>query len=197
MTAWAGISAEQGWRADTYNLLATLLHKPAEENLLEMLRNLDFAEDPVGTQPLAQAWRGLAVAARETRSEALRAEYQQLFIGMSRGEIVPYASWYLTGFLMEKPLARIRSDLRALGLKRHDRVREPEDHIAALFEVMTLLIRRNDRQQNPFFEQHIAPWALRLFQDLRAAPHAVFYGAVADLGCEFMHLEQNLLSFTE
>jgi TorA maturation chaperone TorD len=197
MTPDPEIDEEQTWRADTYSLLANLLKAPPSQDLLERLRYIPVDEAEALRQPIARAWMRLSESARENEPAAIAREYHALFIGMTRGEILPYASWYLTGFLMEKPLADLRSDLAAIGIQRHENVREPEDHIAALFEVMTLLIRRSDPRQADFFNRHIANWAQNLCRDLRKAPHAAFYRPVAHLAREFLTLEQNLLSLTD
>jgi TorA maturation chaperone TorD len=197
MTNLLVIAEEQAWRADTYSLLANLLQAPPEKSVLERLKTLRFEESDSSEQPLIQTWKDLSASARNTKPESIRLEYHDLFIGMTRGEIVPYASFYLTGFLMEKPLAGIRNDLAAAGIQRLAHVREPEDHIAALFEVMTLLIRRNDERQDNFFQRHIFSWAPRLFRDIANARHAVFYEAVANLASEFMTLERQLIEFDE
>lgn len=193
----SGITEEQSWRANTYNLLATLLQAPPEQCVVESLQEICLEKLDYSEQPIGQAWTHLSHAAQETRLEQVREEYHKLFIGINRGEILPYASWYLTGFLMEKPLAQLRNDLLTLGIKRHENVCEPEDHVAALFEVMTLLIRSNDSRQNPFFEQHIAPWAPRLFKDIANARQSNFYYAVANLAAEFIHLEQKLVELAQ
>ncbi|CSB61054.1 Putative formate dehydrogenase-specific chaperone [Vibrio cholerae] len=123
-------------------------------------------------------------------------EYQELFIGIGRGEVVPFASWHLTGSLMEKPLADIRDDLSRLGLERDEQVREPEDHISALCETMAYLCEESgdenaaEETQQAFFNRHIAPWFGKLVSQIRQAPHAQFYLAVAQLLDAFLSLEQ-------
>jgi TorA maturation chaperone TorD len=197
LTSTSEIAEEQEWRAATYHLLANLLQAPPENTILRILGNLTPENFDRSGGPIVQAWKQLAIAARGTDPELIRKEFHELFIGMTRGEILPYASWYLTGFLMEKPLAEIRKDLVSIGIKRHDNVREPEDHIAALFEVMTLLIRRNDDRQSLFFNRHIATWAQRLFSDIAKSNRADFYRSVACLAAEFVILEQLLFELAQ
>jgi len=120
-------------------------------------------------------------------------EYHALFVGLGRGELVPYGSWYLTGFLMEAPLGELRRDLERLGFDRQDGVREPEDHIAALCEVMAMLAGPSAADldtQRAFFDRHLGAWADRFFGDLATAEAAVFYRAVGRLGQAFVELEK-------
>jgi TorA maturation chaperone TorD len=121
-----------------------------------------------------------------------------LFIGLGRGELVPYGSWYVTGFLMERPLAELRVDLKRLGMERQEDVHEPEDHVAALCETMSLLVLSGDEapfdEQREFFSKHLAPWIGRFFGDLAAAPSAHFYRSVGLLGERFMEVERTYFS---
>jgi TorA maturation chaperone TorD len=136
----------------------------------------------------------LAVAESRAEETALREEYDRLFIGLGRGEIVPYGSWYLTGFLMEQPLARLRSDLAELGIERQADVKEPEDHAGALCDAMAIMIAGDDpvpiERQARFFAQHIEPWLERLFHELQRADSARFYRAVGLLGEQFIEVER-------
>lgn len=191
------VAEEREWRANTYQLLATLFQSPPNANLLKSLREISPNEAEGNGQPIANAWIHLSGTANNIEPIAVRKEYHELFIGMNRGEILPYASWYLTGFLMEKPLAKIREDLFKMGIERRENVHEPEDHIAALFEVMVLLIQAGDVRQNDFFEQHIFNWTPRLFNDIRNARSAVFYSSVAILAAEFIQLEKQLIDLTK
>ena len=135
----------------------------------------------------------LADAAARGTPGVLGDEYLALFIGLGRGEVVPYGSWYMTGFLMEQPLARLRSDLAELGIERQEGVREPEDHAAALCDAMALLISGDDPApvalQSRFFARHMEPWMGKFFRDLQQAPSARFYRAVGQLGEQFMDVE--------
>ena len=188
--------AEQA-RADVYALLGGLLAKPPDAALLGMLQRIPVAETP-DDATMAAAWATLKQSAGRARVEAVAEEYQDLFIGIGRGELVPYGSWYMTGFLMEKPLTELRVDLRRFGLQRQDEVHEPEDHAAALCETMSLLAASGAEvtfeQQRGFFAKHVEPWMGRFFGDLAVAPSARFYRAVALLGERFLEVERTHFS---
>jgi TorA maturation chaperone TorD len=143
------------------------------------------------------AWAVLQQAASQAVVDDLADEYQELFVGIGRGELLPYGSWYLTGFLMEKPLAELRTDLGRLGFERQAETREPEDHAAALCETMSLIIASGAAisyaQQRDFFRKHLAPWMGRFFADMAAAKSARFYRAVGILGEQFLEIERNYL----
>lgn len=179
-------------RADIYALLANLLRKIPDQEMLDWLASLE----PEGEEdnPMTRAWAAVAMMAKRSQVENLDDEFHGLFIGMARGELVPYGSWYMTGSLMEKPLARLRDDLALLGFERQESVFEPEDHLAALCEVMSLLISENRGYgtQQEFWSQHMKPWAERFFRDLQNAKHAVFYTTVGLLGEAFMQQEDAL-----
>jgi len=185
---------EQHYRAGAYSLLASLLRAIPEQSTLEQLTQLATLNEQ--QDELALAMHMLGLAAQGSSSQQLDDEFHALFIGLGRGELVPYGSWYLTGFLMEKPLATLRDDLAALGYERQADIHEPEDHVAALCEVMAMLI--NDGKplltQQTFFEAHLATWLDRFFTDLSEAKHAVFYRAVGRFGKAFTELEQHYLA---
>ena len=187
---------EHFWRANTYSLLARLLSSPPDNQLLETLSAIDLPTNE-HAQPLARAWKNLAVTAAAVEVNSIADEYQQLFIGITRGELLPYASFYLSGFLMEKPLALLREDLGKLGMQRQDNVHEPEDHAAALCEVMSLLIQDHQSTESGFFMKHLAPWLGLFFADLKQAEAANFYCAVAELGTAFFDFEKNYLVMPE
>jgi len=178
-------------RGNVYALLGNLLAGPPDSATLQMLRGI--APEADDDSLLAAAWQMLAVAASRTDHESLREEYDALFIGVGRGELVPYGSWYLTGFLMEQPLAQLRGDLRELGIERQAGVHEPEDHAAALCDTMALLITADEPaslgRQHGFFARHIEPWVPRFFRDLQQAKSARFYRAVGQLGELFIGVE--------
>ena len=178
-------------RGNVYALLGNLLAGPPDANLLQLLQ--DISPDPDDDSLLASSWRILAAAAAHANLDVLREEYDALFIGIARGEVVPYASWYLTGFLMEQPLADLRGDLQALGIQRRPDVHEPEDHVAALCDTMALLINSDAptplEDQYRFFGRHLEPWVARFFGDLQHAKSSEFYRAVAQLGEQFIGIE--------
>jgi TorA maturation chaperone TorD len=186
-------------RGRTYALLGNLLAGPPEPVLLDLLRGI--AADTDAESGLARAFADLRAAAKAAGSQVLLAqEYHVLFIGLGRGELLPYASWYLTGYLMEAPLARLRADLARLGFERQDAVREPEDHAAALCEVMALLAGGGEEpavpfaEQQSFFRSHLEGWLPAFFKDLEGAGSARFYRAVGGLGGRFMDFEQGYFS---
>lgn len=185
-------------RAGVHELLAGLLARPADAEMLERLRGIGDVDAADG--PLAMGWQLLRTAAREADPEALRHEYTTLFIGVGRGELVPFGSWYLTGFLMEKPVALLRRDLDRLGIERQSGVVESEDHIAGVCDAMALIIRAGDEipfdLQRDFFATHVEPWAGRFFDDLQIASGADFYRSVGFFGASFMDVERQLLDMS-
>jgi TorA maturation chaperone TorD len=182
-------------RSAVYKLLGVLLAGPPDAALVELLRGLDVAATPTDTL-MHPAWRDLRDAALATDSGQLEGEYFNLFIGLGRGELVPYASWYLHGFLMEKVLASLRRELAAVGFQRRAGVAEPEDHVAALCEIMGMIILDSELylKESEFFAAYIGSWMPRFFADLEAAEMAVFYRAVAGLGRQFIDVEGQYLS---
>jgi TorA maturation chaperone TorD len=175
-------------RAAEYALLARLLASAPDHDLLAALTRLTGNDTPLG---LAHA--GLAAAASATDAGTVEQEYFDLFVGLGRGELLPYASFYLTGFLHERPLARVREDLVALGVERDETRSEPEDHIALLCDVMAGLAGARfdaaEAEEARFFARHFQPWAGRFFADLETARSARFYHAVADYGRVFLEIE--------
>ena len=191
-TMVTAVADEDAVRGNVYALLGHLLSVPPDATMLGTLASIS---PPSGDRSLLTAsWRMLGEAAGRATPAALRDEYQALFIGLGRGEVVPYGSWYLTGFLMELPLARLRGDLQDLGIERQAGVSEPEDHAAALCDSMALMIGGDEpvavARQSQFFARHIEPWMGRFFRDLQQAPSAHFYRAVGQLGEQFLEVER-------
>ena len=157
---------ENQYRAGAYSMLAALLRQPPQQEELNVVMGLADAVEEKDDFAIAMSMLGLA--AQSAKPTELDDEYHSLFIGLGRGELVPYGSWYLTGFLMEKPLSVLRDDLAAMGFTRSDGTCEPEDHVAALFEVMVLLINENRSltEQATFFDAHISSWLGQFFNDL-------------------------------
>ncbi|PSV78336.1 molecular chaperone [Photobacterium damselae] len=179
-------------RIEIYNLLAHLLRQSPSQDVLDWLADLDVegTNDPHQSS-MAAAWPLLKLAAQKATPIAVAEEYQDLFIGIGRGDVVPYGSWYLTGSLMEMPLAHLRSDLKQLGYERNESVKEPEDHIAALLEVMAMLMEGGDEHlQRTFFNRHLAPWCEKVSTDIKTAKSAVFYTAVGELALQFLTVEK-------
>ncbi|MDD1792895.1 molecular chaperone TorD family protein [Enterovibrio sp. ZSDZ42] len=177
-------------RQSIYGLLAHLFRQAPDEQSLDWLSTLETEgdEQPAG---MAAAWSVLKLTASNTTPTQAADEYQLMFIGVGRGEVVPFGSWYLTGSLMELPLALLREDLRRLGYERQDGTKEPEDHFAALLEVMAMLVEEaNEAEQAYFFNRHIAAWFERLCEDTKRAHASVFYAAVAELAQRFLMIEK-------
>ena len=173
-------------RALVYRLLGHALAQPPDAVLLGRLARLDGNDSPIGT-----ALRDLAAQAGIVSAPDARVEYDTLFIGVARGELMPYASYYLTGFLHERPLARLRADLDRLGLARRSGRSDPEDHIATVCEVMASLIERPaSPAQAKFFSRHLEPWATRFFTDLEAAASARLYRPVGAIGRLMIELDR-------
>src|SRR5262249_6872394 len=139
--------------------------------------------------PLGRAHAILADAASVAVASEIEREYFDLFVGLGRGELLPYASYYLTGFLNERPLSRLRDDLAALGIERVENNSEPEDHAATLCEIMAGFAAARfpaSRQvQRDFFEKHVSRWMGRLFADMEKAENAGFYRSVGMFGRVF------------
>lgn len=182
------ISEIDSARAQEYALLAALLGRAPDADLLGRLAQLRGDATPLG---LAHA--DLAEAAADTNADKVEREFFNLFIGVGRGELLPYGSYYLTGFLHERPLARLRQDLIELGIERAEGVAEPEDHAAILCEVMAGIITRKfpapQDADRDLFEKHMRPWIGRFFADLEQAQEAKFYRRVGRLGRAFIEIE--------
>ena len=189
--AATGVADEDILRADLYDLLGALLARPPNRALLDHLATLSGDGGEIG-----RAVTALARVARATTEQAAEREFTALFIGLARGELLPYASYYLTGFLHEKPLALLRDDMARLGIARAERVHEPEDNVASLSEMMSGLIRGRFgapaplATQRDFFNRHLAPWAGHFFADLEAAKGSVLYAPVGALGRAFVEVER-------
>jgi TorA maturation chaperone TorD len=195
------VGAEDAARAALYGLLATLLRVVPTERTLGTLRGLDPTG---GRDAFALAWEGVGLAAGQMSQSEADDEYHRLFIGLGRGELIPYGSWYQTGFLMELPLGELRRDLAALGFEREPGVCEPEDHVAALCEVMAQLAADPElpadlaiERQRAFYRAHLAPWIARFCADLEDAPGAPLYASVGRLAGAFFELEGHYLELEE
>lgn len=168
-------------RSEQYRFLALMLAASPDRQMLAHVAQLQGDSTPLG-----RAFNALAEAAKVADHSAVQREFFELFIGVGRGELLPYASFYQTGFLNERPLAVLRDDLARLGVARAAGRHEPEDHIAILLEVMADLIA-GDLAASPdvqaaFFNRHLAPWAGQFFDDLAIAPSAQLYRPLAEIG---------------
>jgi TorA maturation chaperone TorD len=177
------VADEDRMRADCYRLLGRLLAAPPSSDLLDAVGRMLGGQGEFGA-----AVDALAGAARDIDAEAASREFHDLFIGLARGELVPFASYYRTGFLYEKPLAKLRADMERFGIASADNASDPEDHIAAICEMMAGLIGGDFgvpaalAVQKQFFDTHLAPWAPRFFADLEKAEAARLYRPVGRLG---------------
>jgi len=189
------IDEEQQYRASAYALIAALLRAVPDQQMLDRLDGLSQETTAEGDE-LLLAMSTLALSAKIHTLASIDDEFHNLFIGLGRGEVVPYGSWYLTGFMMEKPLSDLREDLAKLGYQRNESVIEPEDHIAALCEVVSLMITESTdlSEQNKFFQAHMASWVGQFFNDLSKAKSAVFYKAVGRFAAAFIALETEYFS---
>ena len=182
---------EDRMRADLYGFLGALLAAPPNAALLKKSAALTGDESELG-----RAIHALSRVASAITPEAVESEFNTLFIGVGRGELLPYGSYYLTGFLNEKPLAALRDDMKALAIERTPGVFESEDHIASLLEMMAGMITGRfgrpvplDRSRD-FFDRHVGNWANHFFSDLKSARNSVFYVPVGSVGHAFMDIER-------
>jgi TorA maturation chaperone TorD len=175
-------------RGQEYALLAALLSRAPGADLLTRLSRLSGDASPLGIAHIA-----LGEAAARVDADAVQQEYFNLFIGIGRGELLPYGSYYLTGFLNERPLARLRADLAELGIVRAENNVEPEDHAGTLCEIMSGLAGGRfpapEGAQRTLFDRHMAPWIGRFFTDLERMEGAAFYSRVGALGRVFIEIE--------
>jgi TorA maturation chaperone TorD len=185
---------EETARSELYGLLALVYYAPPATEYIAQLR-VAATDAPAAGAFLEEPWRALVGQARSLSDEAIHLEYNVLFGGMSKPEVYLYGSHFLSGFLNEKPLARLRTDLAGLGLARDEGMPETEDHFAYLCEVMRYLIAGDDvavanlTRQREFFTTHIQPWVMTMCDDLQKHPKAQFYAAVAELTRAFMSVE--------
>ena len=192
----AGSSAldEETARAEVYGMLAALYYAPPTPELLARLR-VAATEAPAAGGFLEEPWRVLVGAGRDLTDAAIQAEYDGLFGGVGKPEVYLYSSHFLSGFLNEKPLAALRTDLAALGLARDDAMSETEDHFACLCEVMRYLIAGDDAaaanltQQQKFFATHLQPWTARMCDTIVGHPKARYYAALAEFTRAFLSVE--------
>lgn len=191
------IAEEERLRADLYDFVGKLLSAPPSADTLKSCAALSGDDTDLG-----QAIGALAKVAKGFGAARAEREYNALFIGLGRGELLPYASYYLTGFLNEKPLAGLRRDMARLGITRDPDVFEPEDNIASLCEMMAGLIDGRFgapaelEAQQSFFNTHVGPWAKHFFTDLEGAKGSVLYAPVGAVGRVFMEIEREAFRMT-
>ena len=189
------INNEDQLRADMYSFLANLFRAEPSAELVNQLTKLESDESPIG-----KSIKTLSKLASSLDLPTIRDEYVRIFIGVGRGEILPFASYYLTGFLKDKPLAKLRNDMKEIGIQLAENVKEPEDHIASLFDMMSGLIlgkfskKFSIGEQKDFFNKHLAPWVDLLMRDIESSRIAVFYSPIGTIGREFMEIERSSFS---
>jgi TorA maturation chaperone TorD len=185
------VAPEDLLRAQCYRLLARFLSSPPTNEDLAAGAQLTGDESALG-----RAISAFAHVCARSQARAVAQEYHDLFIGLVRGELIPYGSYYLTGFLHEKPLAKLRQDMSRLGVERERKVSEPEDHIASLCEMMAGFIDGSFGrvlaldEQKAFFAAHIGNWAPVLFRDMEAAKASVLYATLGSVGRVFLEIEE-------
>jgi len=185
---------EETARAEIYGLLSQLFYAAPSPELLGQLQ-VAVTQAPNAGGFLEEPWRNLVASARGLSHAQISAEFNSLFGGVGKPEVYLFGSHYLSGFLNEKPLVRLRDDLASLGLARSQDMSETEDHAAYVFEVMRYLIAGDDvtvsnlTQQMAFFSQHLQPWVSLMCQAIQAHPQAVFYARLADFTAAFMGVE--------
>ena len=188
--AQSGVLKEEELRARFYLLLSRLLGKVADDQLFNVIQNLEIDNSKIG-----QALGQLKTLTENISVKSAAEEYDELFIGVTQGELIPFKSYYLTGYLNEKPLAELRDDMERLGIAKSDIVSEPDDHVAFLMEMMHGLIVGSFGdpstvfEQNEFFEKHISCWVPKFFEDLENANAAKFFVPVGRIGKLFMEIE--------
>lgn len=192
------ISDEDLARADLYGLLASLFFEPPSNDLLHRIAAsaaYGNGQDAPQEADLTIAWKALVDLAAQSNEKDWKAEYEEYFIGVGKPEVFLYGSYYLAGFLNEKPLVQLRDDLATLGIRGSESITETEDHIATLCEVMRYLIAGEDlgvsnlTQQKKFFNDHIRPWADNFFDAVQRKSEIRHYQVVADLARSFFAME--------
>jgi TorA maturation chaperone TorD len=193
---------EERARADVYGLLARLWSAPPDADVVRQLQPVAESPDEAGGH-LAAPWNAMVSALSNTGIEAAAEEYEALFQGVGKPEVFLYGSYYLSGFLNERPLVALRDDLRQLGLARDAARAETEDHVTFVFEVMRYLIAGDDmavcnlETQRRFFRAHLQPWIERLCEAVDAHPRAAAYRAISGLTRAFMQIETQAFDMLE
>ena len=189
------LAEEDVLRADMYAFLASLFRKEPSDELIQSVAALEGDKTPIGS-----ACSTLARLAGSMDNELIRNEYVSVFIGVGRGEVLPFASYYLTGFLNDRPLANLRKNMAEMGIERVQNVKEPEDHISSVFDIMVGMIRGDFgraftlAEQAQFYRKHIETWAGMLMSDIEVAKTAVFFAPVGTIGKLFIEIESQAFS---
>jgi len=190
------LAEEDHLRAQLYQLIAAPFSAPPSAEVLQA-----FAAIEGDNSRLGQALKACADAAGRATQEAEDDAYHELFIGIGSGVLVPFGSYYLTGFLHEKPLAKLRNDMDALGIQHNPDVKEPEDHIASVLEMMAGLIEgrygttASLAEQKKFYDAHVSSWASHFFKDLSETKQSAFFAALGVVGSIFMEIEAQAFEY--
>lgn len=191
-----GLAPEDFLRAQLYQLIAAPFSAPPTSEILAAFAAIDGDNSRLG-----QALKSCAAAAAHASPEAEDDAFHELFIGIGSGVLIPFGSYYLTGFLHEKPLAKLRDDMAALGVEHNPDIKEPEDHIASVLEMMAGLIEgrygpaASLAEQKKFYDAHVNSWAPHFFKDLSETKQSAFYAAVGVLGSIFMEIEAQAFDY--
>ena len=185
---------EETARSELYGILASVLYASPAIELIAQIR-VAATDTPAAGAFLEEPWRNFVGVTRSMSDQAIKDEYDALFGGVGKPEVYLYGSHYLSGFLNEKPLARLRTELQSLGLERSEVMSDTEDHFAYLCEVMRYLIAGEDvavanlTRQREFFSTHIQPWVSLMCDDIQNNNKAKFYASLAELTRAFMGIE--------
>jgi TorA maturation chaperone TorD len=185
---------EETARSEIYGLIASVLYALPAIELIAQIR-IAVTDTPAAGAFLEEPWRQFVGVARSMTDQAIKDEYDVLFGGVGKPEVYLYGSHYLSGFLNEKPLARLRTELASLGLERSEAMSDTEDHLAYLCEVMRYLIAGEDvavanlTRQREFFAAHIQPWANQMCDAIQTNTKANFYASLAELIRAFISVE--------
>lgn len=189
------VDVEDQVRADFYALLAHLLSRAPDDRVLQSIVITQEPTDEASTE-LTEAWRALSAASAVVTHDALVEEYETVFVGVGRPPVILYGSFYIAGFMMEKPLAELRDDLAKMGFLRNAEVRESEDHLAAVCDVMRALILGDLTDapaeitaQKVFFEKHLKPWVFKCCTAIQVYEKSNYYKRVAKFAEQFFAME--------
>jgi len=185
------VREEDQLRADMYSFIANMIRTEPSQELIDSVKTLSGDSSLIGS-----SIKLISKLASTMHISEIHDEYVNLFLGVGRGELLPFASYYLTGFLNDKPLSKLRDDMNELGVVRLKEVKEPEDHVSSLFDIMSGLITGKFgkvyliSEQSTFFEKHLNSWVHLLMSDIESAKTAVFYVPIGSLGKEFINIER-------
>ena len=185
------VREEDQLRADMYSFIANMIRTEPSQELIDSVKSLSGDSSSIGS-----SIKLISKLASTLHISEIQDEYVNLFLGVGRGELLPFASYYLTGFLNDKPLSKLRDDMNKLGVVRLKEVKEPEDHVSSLFDIMAGLITGqfgkvySISEQSDFFEKHLNSWVHLLMSDIESAKTAVFYAPIGSLGKEFINIER-------